>query len=147
MEDMAEALANHAEIDEAIRLGGAVARDAGGEVDFDEKELEDELEGLVKEETARQEKEAKEKREREEREKEEKERQARELEVQEELERQKALLASLPSPVSPVDPSVDEQWALRYAAGQVEKEIQRKKNLELERRKRAKWELEDSSAS
>lgn len=52
-EEMAEALASQEEIDQAIRVGGAVAVGAGGVV-IDDDELEKELEGLVIDEQQKQ---------------------------------------------------------------------------------------------
>ena len=53
-EDLAVQLANQREVDDAIRIGGAVAVGAAGEM-VDDDELEKELEGLVKEEKELQE--------------------------------------------------------------------------------------------
>lgn len=49
-EDLAEALASQREVDDAIRIGGAVAMGGTSVGDIDEGELESELEALVQEE-------------------------------------------------------------------------------------------------
>lgn len=49
-DDLADALASQREVDDAIRIGGAVAVGASG--DIDEGDLEDELAGLVEDEKA-----------------------------------------------------------------------------------------------
>ena len=48
MESMADTLADHAEIEEAIQLGGQSVRTSAGVEDVDETELEAELDELVK---------------------------------------------------------------------------------------------------
>ncbi|KDQ09179.1 hypothetical protein BOTBODRAFT_117543 [Botryobasidium botryosum FD-172 SS1] len=125
MESMSDVFADHAEIEEAIRMGGEDARRAGGVEDADEDELQAELQMLVKEEKEREEKEQREKEEREkiERERLERERERRAKEAREEAEERRRALALASKVVPPSVPDagdVDEE-AEKYAREESER--------------------------
>jgi charged multivesicular body protein 7 len=162
MESMADTLADHAEIEEAIKLGGESARTAAGVPDVDQAELHKELEGLIelekqekddaaiKERHHIQEQEAREREEQLRQRREEEDRKATANRVSDVQSPMRAVgstpLASTKQrgPRGGVDADVPE-WEKRYAQGQVERKAQRMKDAEVERAKRAKWDETDQA--
>ncbi|KIJ44706.1 hypothetical protein M422DRAFT_251686, partial [Sphaerobolus stellatus SS14] len=153
MAAMEEAAADHAEIDEAIRLGGEGVTAAGGIV-IEDDEIEKEIEKMI-EEKEREEAEAKEreaiKQAQEEREK--KAREDREAEIvrkreerrriaEEERERKRILVES--GRGTPVSAEDDKIWEERWLAAQAEKAAQAQRDREAENRRRAMWEDEEA---
>ncbi|KAF8511566.1 Snf7-domain-containing protein [Hysterangium stoloniferum] len=150
MEAMAEAAADHVEIDEAIRLGGEGVSAAGGTT-IDDEELKQELQQMIdereQEEAEAREKEALEKayKEKEHREREERERVeqiVRERLEEEERERKRLLVES--GRMTPVSEEEDKLWEERWRAAQAEKVAQAERDRQAERRRRAQWEDQEA---
>jgi charged multivesicular body protein 7 len=152
MEAMAEAAADHAEIDEAISLGGEGVSAAAGTAIPDEALLEElqqmiderereEAEAREKEavEKAHREKERKEKEEREERER--VEGMAREHLEEEERERKRLLVES--GRGTPVSEDEDRLWEQRWRDAQAEKAAQAMRDRQAESKRRAQWEEQE----
>lgn len=155
MEAMAEASADHAEIDQAIRLGGEAVAAAGGATTIDEDELQKELQQMI-EEKEREEAEMKElqeleraRKEKAEQEKAEKavRRQAEERERQRLEEETRERLRQLVEEgrKTPVNEEEDKVWEERWLAAQAEKAAQSVRDREAEVKRRARWEEDATS--
>ncbi|KAF8480603.1 hypothetical protein JB92DRAFT_2766282 [Gautieria morchelliformis] len=148
MEAMAEAAADHAEIDEAIKLGGeGVAAAAGVAIDEGDmqKELEQMIEEKEKEEAEEREREKEREREREEakarQEMERQEEAQRRRQIEEERERKRAIVES--GRATPVSEEEERQWEERWLAAQAEKAAQAQRDREAENKRRARWEEQE----
>ncbi|KAF8480605.1 hypothetical protein JB92DRAFT_2837624 [Gautieria morchelliformis] len=139
MEALAEAAADHAEIDEAIKLGGEGIAAAAG-VTIDEDDMQKELEQMIEE----KEKEEAEEREREkEREREREEAKARqEMERQEEAQRRRQMEEEREQKRAIVEKE-ERQWEERWLAAQAEKAAQAQRDREAENKRRARWEEQE----
>lgn len=149
MANMSDALADHAEIDAAIRMGGDDARRAAGVEDIDEDELGTELEALAEEETRREAAEKEDWALKERVAAEARDRRAREAEQMQrqrlqEMDLEMARAPAEPQPTTSKEPSQvdDSDWRLRYKDGQAEKDRQKVRDREEENRTRARWETE-----
>ncbi|KAF8583189.1 hypothetical protein K439DRAFT_1647301 [Ramaria rubella] len=148
MEAMAEAAADHAEIDEAIKLGGEAVSAAAG-MALDEDELQNELQQMIdeKEREEAEEREmqalAKARRETERQETEDRERRERE-ERAEELERKRLLVES--GRATPVSEEEERLWEERWLAAQAEKTAQAYRDREQESKRRARWDQEQAQS-
>lgn len=158
MERMSDVLADHKEIEDAIKLGNDLAASSAGAPEADDEELKDELEMLIeeqrKEEEAEKEKERvrleekrkaeeeKERRAREEaerkRERERKAKEEAETARREEEEVRRKLEEVHVSPAA--DPRKD--WEKRYDEAEVEKTAQALRDREAELKTRERWERE-----
>ena len=150
MEAMAEAAADHAEIEEAIKLGGEGVAAAAGTT-ADEEELQRELQELVDEkekEAAEEKKRDAMERAREEQEQKEKAAQAiKEQEAQTErqrrLDEQEQMRVLIESGRGTPAPEEDRRWEQRWLAAQAEKAAQAHRDREAEGKRRAGWEEQD----
>lgn len=152
MEAMAEATADHAEVEAAINLGGeGVAVAAGMTIDEDalQAELQQMVEEKEKEEMEMKEMEALEKARKEQarleiqgREAEEREQQTEKQHKEaEERERKRILVES--GRATPVSGEEEQQWEERWLVAQAEKVAQAHRDREAETKRRARWEVED----
>jgi charged multivesicular body protein 7 len=155
MEAMAEAAADHAEIDEAIRLGGeGVAAAAGTTIDEEElkKELQEIIETKEREEAEAKEMEMRKRKEQQEMEerkaKEQKEREVRMEKQRREGEQRAQEQKRIPigAEVTSSIPDGEQQWEERWLAEQAEKMAQAQRNKEAENKIRARWEAEEVHA-
>lgn len=152
MEAMAEAAADQAEVDQAIRLGGAVVSTASG-VAIDENELQEELQQIIIEEKEREEAKMKEQQELERVQKDRAEQEDaenfRQLIENEEYRRSYEGRSRLIQLVeegrkTPVNSEEDDKvWEERWLAAQAEKVVQAVRNREAEMSQRARWDDEN----
>ena len=137
-DELAEVMADQAEVDSAIRMGGQLA--VGGEV-IDEDELQAELEGLVIEEKERHDaKEARDKKEAEDAEQAKKDQEAKERERHrlEEASRKSAQKPlGLPEPAASQKDETDEAWQRTYELAQQRKKEEAQRAAEERLRKEA----------
>lgn len=123
MDALADAMADHAEIEEALRMGGETASAARGAPDIDASELEDELNTLVLE--AR--------------------RESAQKEALERLERAKETATTGAKISADERMSVDPAWEARWQTAQLDKAVQSAKDKDEEIKRRSKWEAEDAA--
>ncbi|KAG8945654.1 hypothetical protein FRC04_000615 [Tulasnella sp. 424] len=157
MERMSDVLADHKEIEDAIKLGNDLAASSAGAPEADDEELKDELEMLIEEQRKEEEEEKEKERVRleEKRKAEEKERRVRE---EAERKRERERKAKEEAEVSRreeeevrrkleevhVSPAADprKDWEKRYDEAQVEKTAQALRDREAELKTRERWEKE-----
>lgn len=148
MEAMAEAAADHAEIDEAIRLGGEGVAAAAGTT-IDEEELQTELQEMIEAKEAEEKEKRKELQERAEQRKKEEEREEQMGKQRREAEERAQERKKIPVQVEGKSSlSEDErQWEERWLAEQAEKATQAQRDKVAENKLIARWEAEGVHAA
>lgn len=143
MEAMAEAAADQAEVDQAIRLGGAVVSAASGAA-IDENELQEELQRMINEEKEREEVKMKEQQELERVQKEQEDAENLRQLIENEEDRNRLIQLVEEGRKTPVNSQEDDKmWEERWLAAQADKVVQAVRNREAELNQRARWDDEN----